>query len=105
MFHLIYSRLNGAGATEAAVAVVVVDHDDGAGPKVLTVAPRKPLQRQRVFPPVLLVRVGVVAAVQAVNHHRSYFRRSFVLSTPSWIFAEAAVPLTCPTHPQHQHLT
>ena len=66
------AALDGTGAPEPTIPVVVVNHDDGAGPKVLTIAPRKLLQGQRVLPAVLFIGVGVVAAVQAVDHHQGH---------------------------------
>ena len=67
----------------------MVDHDDRASREVLSVPPRQPLQRQRVLPPVLLVGVGVVAAIQAVDHHQPI--PLFFLDV-----AELAIPLHVP---------
>ena len=67
----------------------MVNHDDRASREVLAVSPRQPLQRQRILPPVLLVGVGVIAAIKAVNHHKVVL--VFLLDP-----AELAIPLHVP---------
>ena len=67
----------------------MVNHDDRAGREVLSVPPRQPLQRQRVLPPVLFIGVGVVAAIQAVDHHQP-------IAVLLLDVAELAIPLHVP---------
>ena len=66
-----------------------MNYHNAAGWKVLPIAPRQPFNRQRKLPAILLIRVGVIAAIETVNHHQVIFVGLLVL-------AEAAIPLHIP---------
>ena len=85
----VHSGFNCACATKTTVSVVVMDHDDRARRKVFSVPTSQPFQRMSVFAAVFLVRVGVIAPIKAVNHHKRIF-------LPLLDLAKLSVPLHVP---------